>query len=59
MKLITKTKAKETLKLSNTLRSYLFEQECGELEFFTSTQIKVLKEALKVLNEVVSKNKIL
>lgn len=33
-----KTKAKEALKLSNHLRSYLFEQEYGELSNCTPVQ---------------------
>lgn len=31
IRVITKTRAKATLKLANALRSYLFEQEYGEL----------------------------
>lgn len=52
-----KTKAKETLKLSNHLRSYLFEQEYGELSNCTPAQKKTLKYALLVLNSIVSKSK--
>lgn len=52
-----KTKAKETLKLSNHLRSYLFEQECGELSNCTSAQKKTLRDALLVLNSIVSNSK--
>ena len=50
-----KTKAKETLKLSNHLRSYLFEQEYGELSNCTSAQKKTLMDALLVLNSIVNK----
>ena len=57
IKISVKTKAKETLKLSNYLRSYLFEQEYGELSNCTPSQKKILREALLVLNSVVSKNK--
>ena len=56
-KISVKTKAKETLKLSNHLRSYLFEQEYGELSNCTSAQKKTLRDALLVLNSVVSKSK--
>ena len=56
-KVSSKTKAKETLKLSNHLRSYLFEQEYGELSNCTTAQKKTLKDALLVLNSIVSKNK--
>ena len=55
IKVSVKTKAKETLKLSNHLRSYLFEQEYGELS--TPAQKKTLRDALLVLNSVVSKSK--
>ena len=57
IKLIVKTKAKETLKLSNHLRTFLFEQEYGELSNCTFAQKKTLKDALLVLNSVVSKSK--
>ena len=40
IKVSVKTKAKETLKLSNHLRSYLFEQEYGELSNCTPVQKK-------------------
>lgn len=52
-----KTKAKEALKLSNHLRSYLFEQEYGELSNCTLVQKKTLRDALLVLNSIVSKSK--
>ena len=57
IKVSIKTKAKETLKLSNHLRSYLFEQEYGELSNCTTAQKKILKDALLVLNSIVSKSK--
>lgn len=57
IKLIVKTKAKETLKLSNHLRTFLFEQECGELSSYTPAQKKILRDALLVLDSVVSKSK--
>lgn len=57
IKLIVKTKAKETLKLSNHLRTFLFEQEYGELSNYTPAQKKTLRDALLVLDSVVSKSK--
>lgn len=53
----TKTKAKEALKLSNHLRTYLFQEECGELSSCTFLQKKTLRDALSVLNFIISKNK--
>ena len=57
IKVSSKTKAKETLKLANHLRSYLFEQEYGELSNCTTVQKKILKDALVVLNSIISKSK--
>ena len=57
IRVIVKTKATETLKLSNKFRSYLFEQEYDELSNCTPAQKKTLRDALLVLNSVVSKNK--
>ena len=57
IKVSVKTKAKETLKLSNNLRSFLFEQEYGELSNCTPTQKKTLRDALLVLNSIVSKSR--
>ena len=54
VKVSSKTKAKETLKLANHLRSYLFEQEYGELSNCTAAQKKILKDALLVLNSIVA-----
>ena len=53
----TNTKAKATLKLYNQLTSYLFEQECGELKYVNSSNIKVLKDAQEVLSMIISKAK--
>ena len=53
----TNTKAKATLKLYNQLTSYLFEQECGELKYTNSSNIKVLKDAQEVLSMIISKAK--
>lgn len=57
IKVSFKTKTKATLKLSNHLRSYLFEQEYSELSNCTTAQKKILKDALLVLDSIVSKNK--
>lgn len=57
IKINVKTKAKETLKLLNHLKSYIFEQEFGELSNCTPTQRKTLREALLVLESIVNKNK--
>lgn len=55
IRVVVKTRAKETLKLSNHLRFYLFEQEYGELSSCTTAQKKLLRDALVVLNSIVSK----
>ena len=57
IRVIVKTKATETLKLSNKFRSYLFEQEYDELSNCTPAQKKTLRDALLVLDSVVSKSK--
>lgn len=57
IKVSVKQRLKETLKLSNHLRSYLFEQEYGELSNYTPAQKKTLRDALLVLNSMVSNSK--
>ena len=57
IKISVKTKAKETLKLSNHLSSYLFEQEYGELSNCTPAQKKTLKDALLVLDLIIRSSK--
>ena len=52
-----KTKATETLKLSNKFRSYLFEQEYDELSNCTSAQKKTLRDALAVLDLIIKNSK--
>lgn len=52
IKLQTKTKLKATQKLYNQISSFLFEQEYDELKHFTPDQRKVLRDASKVLIEV-------
>lgn len=51
------TKAKGALKVFNSLNSYLFEQEYGELSNCTPAQKKTLKDALLVLNDIIKNNK--
>lgn len=53
----TKTKAKASLKLANSIRTYLFEQECNELRSCSAVEINKLREALSVLVNIVNKNK--
>lgn len=48
-----KTKNKRTLKVFNTLNSYLFEQSEMELRGVKETDIKKLKAACKVLSKIV------
>ena len=57
IKVSTSTKAKATLKLYNQLTSYLFEQECEELKYAYPSNIKVLKDAQKVLSMIISRAK--
>lgn len=57
IKISVKTKAKETLKLSNHLRSYLFEQEYDELRDCTPAQKKILRDALAVLDLIIRNSK--
>jgi hypothetical protein len=57
LRLVLKQRLKRPLKLSNHLRSYLFEQEYGELSNCTTAQKKILKDALLVLNSIINKNK--
>ena len=57
IKISTKTKAKETLKLFNHLSSYLFEQEYDELSNCTSAQKKTLRDALLVLDLIIRNSK--
>lgn len=57
IRVIVKTKATETLKLSNQFRSYLFEQEYDELSNCTPAQKKTLRDALAVLDLIIDKSK--
>ena len=57
IRVIVKTKAKETLKLSNQFRSYLFEQEYDELSNCTPAQKKTLRDALAVLDLIIRNSK--
>lgn len=53
IKLNTKTSKKATLKMLNTLNSYLFEQECEELQYCTKEQKDALFRAKNVLLEII------
>lgn len=53
IKVSTKTKNPEALKLSNKIRSYLFEQEYGELKGKENIK-NALKSALSELNSLVN-----
>ena len=55
IKVSTKTKATKALKLYNSISSYLFEEEFGELRGVSSTDINKLREAKQVLNKIISK----
>ena len=54
IKVSTKTKATKALKLYNSISSYLFEEEFGELRGVSSTDISKLKEAKQVLSKIIS-----
>lgn len=53
IRVTTKTNKKATLKMYNSLSSFLFEQECGELASATSEQKKILRDAHKVLGDLI------
>lgn len=54
----TKTKCPATLRMANELRSFLFEQEFGELQcYYTEAQRKHLTAALKAMTRVYTKFK--
>lgn len=49
------TRLPESMKLASKIASFCFEQEYGELEFFTDAQKKKLKDAQNTLMKVASK----
>jgi hypothetical protein len=51
-----KTKLKATLKLHNSIASYMFEQECDELNYFSPQEKKELKNVLLTLKRVIANN---
>lgn len=51
------TRLPESVKLACKIASFCFEQECGELEFFSDAQKKKLRDAQNVLMKVASKYK--
>lgn len=54
---IAGTRLPESVKLASKIASFCFEQECGELEFFSDAQKKKLRDAQNVLMKVASKYK--
>ena len=56
MPIICKTEAKASLKLLNHINSFMFEEECRELKWFTESQKKHLKDAAEALCEVIDKH---
>ena len=56
MQIICKTGAKASLELLNHINSFMFEQECGELEWFIEPQKKHLRDAAKALCKVINKH---
>lgn len=53
----TKTRLKATLKLYNSIVSYLFEQECDELRCFSPQERKELKDISLTLKRVIDNHK--
>ncbi len=49
------TRLPESVKLASKIASFCFEQEYGELEFFTDAQKKKLRDAQNTLMKVASK----
>jgi len=49
------TRLPESVKLASKIASFCFEQQYGELEFFTDAQKKKLKDAQNTLMKVASK----
>ena len=56
MLIICKTEAKASLKLLNHINSFMFEEECRELKWFTEPQKKHLKDAAKALCKIIDKH---
>ena len=49
------TRLPESVKLANKIASFCFEQEYGELEYYTDAQKKKLRDAQQVLMRMASK----
>ena len=49
------TRLPESMKLASKIASFCFEQQYGELEFFTDAQKKKLRDAQNTLMKVASK----
>ena len=56
MPIIRKTEAKASLKMFNHINSFMFEEECRELKWFTEPQKKHLKATAKALCKVIDKH---
>lgn len=54
---IPSTRLPESVKLASKIASFCFEQECGELEYYTDAQKKKIRDAQAVLMKVASKIK--
>ena len=54
---IPSTRLPESVKLASKIASFCFEQECGELEYYTDAQKKKIRDAQDVLMKVASKIK--
>ena len=54
---IPSTRLPESVKLASKIASFCFEQEYGELEYYTDAQKKKIRDAQAVLMKVASKIK--
>lgn len=52
---IPSTRLPESVKLASKIATFCFEQECGELEYYTDAQKKKIRDAQAVLMKVASK----
>ena len=51
------TRLPESVKLASKIATFCFEQEYGELEFFTEAQKKKLRDVQKMLSKLADKYK--
>lgn len=47
-----KSKIPVGIKVANVISSYLFEQSCGELEYFKASEEEALRKAIKAIIRV-------